>query len=236
MKKYIFGILLLSSCLLSYAQFSSESPALSPAEKWIQDIEYTDMSFLWAGELSQENRLGFIGSDFERISVHFVSVIENNDNPFEYFVYGKTRVDGVICEFQGSINITETGLKNDTVHRNLNRGFISGDFVFFEDPSCMHSGVFRGYFVSQIYQDKTGTFYYDDIDGEDPYYMNNEFIGEWFDYGSDESFVCNFGDFRIPESQGLDVGELEFSPAQEYLDNGWKAYSNDHDSEDIWWK
>jgi hypothetical protein len=209
---------------------------LNPAEQWIQDIEFTDLSFLWAGELSQENRLGYIGDNFERIRLQFVSVIINNDNPFEYFVYGKTLVSNVLCDFQGSLSITETGLKNDTIHKDLNRGFISGDFVFFEDPACMHSGVFRGYFSSQIYQDKTGTFYYDDIEGDDANFINNEFIGEWYDYKTQESHVCNFGDFRIPESKDLDVGKMEFTPATQYLKNGWENFSKEESTENLWWK
>jgi hypothetical protein len=236
MKKYIFILLLVCLSLLSYSQYPSEKQVISPAEKWIKDIESTDLSFLWAGELSQDNRLGFIGDNFERIRLQFLSVIVNYDNPFEYFVYGKTMVNNVICDFQGSLNITKTGLKNDTIHIDLNRGFISGDFVFFEDPACMHSGVFRGYFVSQIYQDKTGTFYYDDIDNEDDNFTNNEFIGDCFDYKSEGSYICNFGDFRIPESGNLDVGKTEFSPSAQFLKNGWENFSNDQNMENIWWK
>jgi hypothetical protein len=101
MKKYIFSLLLLCLSFLSYSQYTTQNQVLNPAEQWIQDIEFTDLSFLWAGELSQENRLGYIGDNFERIRLQFVSVIINNDNPFEYFVYGKTLVSNVLCDFQG---------------------------------------------------------------------------------------------------------------------------------------
>ena len=36
---------------------------------------------------------------------------------------------------------------------------------------------------------------------------------------------CNWGDFRIPDSQGLDIGAGEFSPVDEHSDHGWQVYT-----------
>ncbi len=36
--------------------------------------------------------LGFIGDDYQRLYIHFVSMIQNPTNPYQYLVYGKTKV------------------------------------------------------------------------------------------------------------------------------------------------
>ena len=45
-----------------------------------------------------------------------------------------------------------------------------------------------------------------------------------------KSKICNWGDYRIPLCNDLDIGTGEFSPNPKYLKNGWsnyiKAYSN----------
>jgi hypothetical protein len=95
-----------------------------------------DMSFFWMGDRSQNERLGFIGDGYQRLDVRFLSVIQNYDNPFEYFVYGKSRVESVICEFQGSILITETGFTEDPESGSFKRAYMSGNYAFFEDQAC----------------------------------------------------------------------------------------------------
>ncbi|HMU12618.1 MAG TPA: hypothetical protein PKE53_01360, partial [Flavobacteriales bacterium] len=47
--------------------------------------------------------LGFIGNDYQRLYIRFISVIQNPTNPYEYLVYGKTMVKETVCSFQGSI-------------------------------------------------------------------------------------------------------------------------------------
>jgi hypothetical protein len=36
--------------------------------------------------------LGFIGENYQRFHIHFISIIQNPLNPYEYFAYGKTKV------------------------------------------------------------------------------------------------------------------------------------------------
>ena len=36
--------------------------------------------------------LGFIGDDYQRLFINFISVIQNPTNPYEYLVFGKTKV------------------------------------------------------------------------------------------------------------------------------------------------
>lgn len=206
----------------------------------INYLSHTDVGFLWGGQLSQDERLGFIGDDYERVKIHFNSIIQNYDNPYEYLVYGKSMVKNSICEFQGSIIIYEVGMEPGSDDSNLRLGFINGDFLFYENPSCLHGGIFQGEFLSNFYLDKTETLYYDDIDSEDYSFINNSFIGKWFHYDSDLEQNCNWGDKRIPESGGLDIGLEKFKPSFKYFESGWEDFTKEKEQnteESIpWWK
>ncbi len=209
----------------------------------LTQIEDTDIGFLWSGEISQSNRIGYIGEEFQRLRIRFLSVIKNFDNPYEYFFYGKTRVEENLCEFQGSLQITEAGFVKDARYPKLTRAYIAGDYVLFEDQACLHSGVFRGNFITGIYLDENGDIYYDDLERDENDFSNNEFFGEWESYYPYELKPANWGDFRIPNSTGLDVGIEEFKPSFKYLDNGWARYLKEMESgeegereEEKWWK
>ncbi|MCK4920558.1 MAG: hypothetical protein KAS71_05895 [Bacteroidales bacterium] len=206
----------------------------------INYLSYTDVGFLWSGQLSQDERLGFIGEDFERIQIHFNSIIHNYDNPYEYLVYGKSMVKNSVCEFQGSIIIYEVGFESGSTDSSIRLGFINGDFLFYENKSCLHSGIFQGEFRTNFYLDKTETLYYDDIDSEEYTFINNSFTGKWFHYDSDLEQVCNWGDKRIPESSGLDIGLEKFKPSFQYFKSGWEDYNKEKEQDTVesvpWWK
>ena len=60
--------------------------------------------------------------------------------------------------------------------------------------------------------------------------------------------MCNWGDYRIPDSEGLDIGAGEFSPNPAFFDKGWKTYSDamhgdgsvryqaEEEEEERWWE
>lgn len=202
-------------------------------------LGYSDISFLWTGDISQDERLGFIGDDFERFHIHFNSIIQNFDNPFEYLVYGKSMVKSNICEFQGSLIIYEVGfdLENED---GSGSGYIKGDYLFYEDPSCLHSGIFQGEFYTNFYIDKTETLYYDDLSANDNSFTNNSFEGKWYDYNSELEQFCNWGDKRIPGSSPLDIGLTKFKPSFKYYDSGWASYAEEKEKNSQnpapWWK
>jgi hypothetical protein len=244
MKPLLFSVVLAWFVLNLGAQnMETEAAAGDTLSEWlVEEIEFADLSHLWAGSKSQDYRLGFIGPEYERLQLRLISVIKNPDNPFEYFLYGKTRVSSVICEFQGSLNITETGFYEDQANQKFKKGFLSGDFVLFEDPGCMHSGIFRGSFVSNFYTDEIWTFYYDDLAEETPAFSNNQFQGYWSSYTGGEEALSSWGDHRIPGAGDLDAGYAAFLPALKYLENGWKEYGNEvkmlKNGEKLpeWWK
>ena len=66
--------------------------------------------------------LGFIGDDYQRLFIHFISVIQNPTNPYEYLVYGKTMVKENICPFQGTITVRQARIYRSSAHcQNLDQ-------------------------------------------------------------------------------------------------------------------
>ncbi|MCF8381360.1 MAG: hypothetical protein K9H49_17435 [Bacteroidales bacterium] len=241
-KIYFFIISLLAFVNLNGQVAEKEQASDSPENSnsyIISYLGYTDVGFLWKGEVSQNERLGFIGDEYERFQIHFNSIIQNFDNPFEYLVYGKSKVKNNICEFQGSIIISEVGF-DQAEGDDFSRGFLKGDYLFYEDPSCMHSGIFQGEFYTNFYLEDTETLYYDDIDSKEASFTNNSFIGKWYHYNSELEKVCNWGDQRIPESAALDIGLTEFKPSFKYYEAGWANYEKEKEQKDTettpWWK
>jgi hypothetical protein len=55
--------------------------------------------------IKRTEALGFIGENYQRLHIHFISIIQNPNNNYEYFVYGKTKVNKNICEFQGILKV-----------------------------------------------------------------------------------------------------------------------------------
>jgi hypothetical protein len=167
---------------------------------------------------------GFIGDNYQRIRVKLISVIKNKDNPSQYFVYGKSMVKDNICEFQGTITITNVFKVKNPEFPETTQGKVVGEYLFYENPSQKHVGQFKGVFSSNWYFDKEGNLKYDDLmDGADGF-TNNEFVGTWTNYAGTITKVCNWGDDRIPMSDDLDNGAGEFHPDKKYHANGWLNY------------
>ncbi len=243
MKTFFMLFLGLLSTSFLYAQ--DEGSVLTDSQSEISDsiislLEYSDIGFIWTGEGYDNSRLGFISDDYQRIRVRFLSVIQNYDNPFEYFVYGKSKVKEQVCEFQGSVYITEAGVVDvdEDEYPGFTRAFVSGNYVLYEDPGCIRSGIYSGNFLNRIYFDKNGDVYYDDLNLEEKDYENSLFRGSWFNYDTGEEMICNWGDYRIPGAEELDVGAGEFHPSFRYLENGWKEYLEEQDNSEVqvWWK
>jgi hypothetical protein len=162
---------------------------------------------------------GFIGNDFQRIRIKIISIKKDAVCADVYRVYGKSMVKNNIDEFNGFITITtisEVKPMNYGVDDNLkNKGYkgeyvISGNYNFKENSNQPHSGVFKGSFHSKFYLDKNSDMHYDDIESYSDGYSNNTFVGTWVSYNKKQSKTCNWGDYRIPNSGGFDVGAVSF--------------------------
>ena len=194
--------------------------------------------------------LGFIGDDYQRFFIHFVSVIQNPTNPYEYLVYGKTKVKETICSFQGTITIRQAGIYKSGDIPTYKQGFATCDVILYEDNKQPYTGFIKGKLKSEFLIDNKGQFRYDALMFVADGFTNNQFVGTWTSYKTNSSKKCNWGDYRIPECGDLDIGAGEFSVDDKYLKNGWEnyrlAYSSDPDKPESqkarqkeneqWWK
>ena len=190
----------------------------------LNEILKYDFSEIISYSKYEHARVGYIGNDYQRIQIHFISVIKNTENPNEYFVYGKSKVKNNICEFQGKITFETARFYKYSELENAKSGFIIANYSFFENPKQKHVGYFKGKLKTSFYLNEKGEVLYDDIILGADGYSNNKFVGSWISYSTNIGKPCNWGDFRIPFSEELDHGAGEFIPDEKYIDNGWNEY------------
>lgn len=203
------------------ADFFAEAKQLDFSDLWTLD------SILAENEKYEERRppLGFIGNDYQRLHIRFISVIQNPEDRLEYFVFGKTMVKSNICNFQGSIKVEESKVYVKGDFPPLKQGYITGTYKFFEDKDQIHTGYFSGRFQSNFYLDQNGKLQYDGLWMVADGFNNNQFEGVWTNYVNGKSQKCNWGDYRIPDSGDLDEGTAEFMASKKYHEKGWKNYN-----------
>lgn len=172
--------------------------------------------------------LGFIGDNYQRFQIRFISIIQNTINPYEYLVYGKTKVKRNICSFQGKIIIkqSKTYLKGDIPE--YKQGYSICDVILFEDNKQSSSGLIKGKLKVEFIIDQKDVLRYDALNFPADGFSNNQFVGTWTSYKDKIMKRCNWGDYRIPESGDLDTGSGEFSVNEKYLKNGWENYEFAH--------
>jgi hypothetical protein len=238
MKKLLLFLLLIVGYRFCYGQSESvkfkskqlKFDGLGQSELKGQFIK-NDFAPLW---LHTENQYvyGFIGNDYQRLKLKFLSVIKDSLSQNTYDVLGKSMVRNNIVGFHGKIKITNVrkfvtmslGVDDELKGKGLKGQFmIVGDYLFAEDATNSNSGVFKGKFRTDFYLDKNKKVYYDDIEMYSDGYTNNEFVGQWASYNDSKLIKrCNWGDYRIPNSGDFDIGAGEFSPNDKYLKYGWK--------------
>lgn len=198
---------------------------------------------------------GFIGDGFQRIQIKIISAEKDTGSGDTYNIYGKSKVKNNICEFHGTIKITNIRIfkhehwgaddefKNNGIKK---QGLLLANYYFIEDLGCSHSGIFEGVLSSNWYLDKHDHIKYDDIELQcSDGFRNNQFVGTWNANDSSQTKTCNWGDYRIPFSDKLDCGVGEFYPANEFIKMGW-ATPNDvqvspnqivrQEDTEQWWK
>ena len=117
--------------------------------------------------------LGYIGPEYERIRIKFISVIKDKDHPDQYFVYGKSMVKDNVCEFQGTLKIINAFYVKSTDEK---RGVLLGEYLFYENPAQKHVGQFKGACSINWYFNKEGKIQYDDLEGGADGFSNNSFV------------------------------------------------------------
>ncbi|MGN6178567.1 MAG: hypothetical protein ACTHNW_05270 [Mucilaginibacter sp.] len=174
---------------------------------------------------------GFIGNNYQRIRIKFITVKKSTSKFPNYEVDGKSMVKNTIDIFRGTITIRSARLAKqlsygvDDEYKNKGikaEGRLFGTYSFSENPELAYSGRFQGTFETDFYVDKHERIHYDDIDLNADGFSNNQFTGTWTSYSTGMTKKCNWGDYRIPDSGDLDIGAGEFSPNDKYLKYGWQ--------------
>ena len=239
----LLAILLLFSALTAAGQARPEIT--------LDLIRQKDLSMLWTGPLPEIDRLdttslpwvdrpeplGYIGKDFRRYRIHIAAIRRSGTDPLTYVLSGATLAKGNVCDFEGELHI-------DSLVTYLSPGEfdewggiyggwrLKGHYTLREDPEQPGAGVFEGTHTLDIAVDRAGNIYYDTLMLVADGYRNNQWQGTWRSYKTGAAKVCNWGDWRIPESGGLDTGAGEFIPADEYLGNGWQSYRDQFDRDE----
>jgi hypothetical protein len=223
---------------------SSLSSDWADTEEIIEQIDKYDFSTIFLfGEYNYDLVIrGYIGSNYQRLQIHLISVVKNPENSREYFVYGKSKVNRNICEFLGTIELMTARFYKESDIDTIKQGFVIAKYKLNENQNQKHTGIFTGYLKSNWYIDNGGRIMYDDLSTIADGYKNNEFVGVWKNYNGKSVKTCNWAHGRIPYSRELDTGAGEFYPDEKYRENGWVEYMEEYDKfvknreENKWWK
>jgi hypothetical protein len=230
MRLILISIFLLTLSFPSFSQGLSDYDDIinidteyKTTEPNLEELKNINLSRFWLNNPT-ERRLGFIGKNYLRLHMKFLSIIKNPSDPLEYLVYGKSMVNDNISEFQGTIKIKESYYFISEDYPTGKNGILVGEYKFFENQASSHAGIFTGRFATNWYKDENGKLAYNDLWSVSALYNNNQFAGKWTEHGSDKQLIANWGDSRIPLSGDLDVGSSEFRPADKYASNGWIVF------------
>lgn len=189
----------------------------------ISEISSLDVGYLWVSS-PRNQPLGFIGSNYTRLRIKFLSIVKDSLHPNRYLVYGETKVLNNVCTFHGQIEVKISSVIKTLERPDGTTGILAGKYLFYEDSLAKYSGIFRGRFVTYWLKDKNGYIQYDDSWSVSDTFNNNQFAGTWVSYSSSNKKVACWGDGRIPQCGDLDVGTAEFAVNEKYQTNGWESY------------
>lgn len=232
--KYLVLILFIINSFFSFSQVICHNDILNGEKineiNEIGNLINNDFSVLWT-KTENEFIYGITGNNYQRFRIKFLSVIKNENNPKEYFVYGKSNLKDNTCEFQGKITIlkiqrtnrTQFGVDDEFKNSGIKtQGLIVAKYEFFENKHQKYSGLFSGELKSKYYLDKNNLIQYDNINSNSDAYFNNSFVGMWKMYNSKIEKICNWADYRVPNINcNFDVGTGEFNVNPIYVKNGW---------------
>jgi hypothetical protein len=224
----IFGLFTIS---LSNAQAIKTNDFYKQMKDYDLSIVLMTDSLSYGEKFERSESLGFIGDDYQRFYIHFISIIKNPTHPYEYFAYGKTKVKENICTFQGTITIQSAQVYteiNPDVDSELNvkkQGFAGCTLLLFEDSKQKSTGYIKGNLTINFFIDNKNNIRYDDLMFGADSFSNNEFVGTWTSYKTTISKKCNWGDNIIPDSwPGLSLGSVDSFIDPKYVKNGWGNY------------
>lgn len=209
----------------------------SPTD-YTKEISIHDLSTVWlaneylevwledSSKRKRPEQLGFIGEDYQRFFIHFISAIKVEGKPYEYMVYGKTRVKNNICTFQGNITVQSAEVYKDDITQGYYAGIVTCNVTLYEDNKQDHSGTIKGSLKTWFMLNDKDYFGYSGLGGISDGFCNNQFTGTWTSYKNGTTKKCHWGEYRIPDCGDLDNGAAEFGLNEKYEKNGWENYEN----------
>ncbi len=142
------------------------------SENVLDNYSQFDFSKIW--ELTENNNvLGIIGKEHQRLKIKLISIKKDQNNPNEYLVFGKSCVKGAICDFNGKITLTEIkevkelhfGVDDEYLDKGIkSQGILIADYEFKENSEQKHSGIFKGILYSKWYLNSKNQIKYDNIE------------------------------------------------------------------------
>jgi len=197
-----------------------------------------DFSNIWICRNVDQN--GVIGKNYQRIQIHIDTVYKNSYDDKTYIVKGKSKVKDNICSFKGELKIITIFIDKDCDYEDFNNcGDLFASYIFYEDSTQYHSGIFKGITECSIYIDsKNKKVILDNLsDGADGYW-NRSYVGTWSNYSNKIKKKCIWGDYRLPFTFDFDCGTGEMHINDKYVNNGWKSFNDATEminvGKDIW--
>ena len=231
LKHFAFCLLLISAC-----NTNKNSDKLSHLSL-IDSVKSADLSLVILTDsfkvvskdsiytIKRHQTLGCIDSNYQRLYIHFYSVKKDPKNPLQYLCSGATRVHTTICHFKGILSIDKaTTAPNSINDSNYHFATIVFKVKLMEDSAEFESGVFLGQLTSNCYFDRSFKPFYNGFAYHSDNFSNNLFTGQWQNYETGETKICRWGDYRIPNTDDLDVGADNFSVNDRYVKHGWQDY------------
>ncbi len=202
--------------------FDLQSKQYSKDKNQLQQSLSYDYSSIWLTENTQQN--GVIGLNYQRIQIHISKVTKSKNSPDTYLIIGKSKVNNNICNFSGEIKLINFFYTDRDNSEFTKCADLFASYVFYEDSTQNHSGMFKGIMECAVYLDKTKILLDESMDVTDGYW-NRTFVGTWTDYTTQKSKKCIWGDYRLPFTFDFDCGDGEMVVCDKYVKNGWQTFN-----------
>ena len=110
-----------------------------------------DYSFNLESIFNTPNRSqnGIIGLDYKRLRMHISKAEKHVNSTNVYVVYGKSNVNGTICDFKGLVKIIEVYEVGEGRDYN-GQGQLFASYEIYENENQKNSGCFKGTFECSV--------------------------------------------------------------------------------------
>lgn len=193
-------------------------------------VKSADYTTVWA-EFDQ--RMGVLGTNYQRIDVAFTHLEATADSFQTYTVKGYSKVGSNQCDFEGTIKLLYAvdnecveygGVDYEGGHEHIDWcGYIVYQYQF-REKECKTGGLFKGIGCSEIVIEDAKAYTDSSSEVADGY-ANNDFVGIWKSSKTGQEKKCIWGDYRLPYTFDFDIGDGEMYINPKYRQYGWHVDS-----------